>query len=817
MHLSALEWPDVAPLAWMAEADPDERVRRHAATALRRLPLTPHAARTASRHLGADILPARAPGGDGGARTAAALTALAVGLLLDAGGPRYETELAALDAARLRHLAYPALGGLLDRARAGTPPGTGRRVAALLARCSPEEVLAAVLHAARSSDEAARRAAAVALAEVAPLLGLLSPPPPAEAPSDALARVLLEGDAAPLSHRDLPDPPPGLSPPPFSFPPPFPFPTSPPDPGSSPAQERRDGGEAPVHPTPPWADPGPDDTPDLLENLPAGEDDAAGEEDENGGEDESGEDVPRTAPVTPRRRWSGAARPASHRTAYARLDAPRAVTEGERFPVVIGLAPRPTSGVTQPSPFAVPTAAFLLRVQLMADGFTPVGGVTAFELPVSHDDPYPRATVELVADRRPGLSPARSILAVYTADGHNLGVATRSVHVTPEGAPRTAVLEDPPEPDEDWSMPAGDDPDVSIVLKAGDDVAGTVLLWSVVSRHPAVPVPAEPVRTRIDAAVPDWASRVRHGVEERKGGGTLRSYVRGVSALVGDAVPEGVWAALTAAAEIVPRPTVLLTTAEPYIPWELARVPEPWLRDCPPYLGAQTVMGRWIYRERGRSRTPEARVEGRGIAVVKGSYQGGERLPEAEREAEHLCDRYGATVLSARFEPVLACLEGRPEVTVLHFAVHGRFDPDGIDDGILMEDGEVLDPINVRGVSASRVKVVVLNACQVGQGHRMLGDYAGMAAAFLAIGASAVVAPLWKVDDAVAGRVAAGLYGALREGRSPAEYLAEERARADGQADPAQATSLAYLFFGHPRLRVEGPFSPASPAFSRGG
>ncbi|GHE37091.1 hypothetical protein GCM10017673_44560 [Streptosporangium violaceochromogenes] len=768
MHLSALEWPDVAPLAWMAEADPDKQVRKHAAAALRRLPLSPHAARTASRHLGADISPARAPGGDGRARTADALTTLAAGLLLRLGDPRYETELAALDAARLRHLASPALGGLLDRARAQTAPGRGgRRVAALLARCSPEEVLAAVLHAARSSDNAARRAAAGALAEVAPLLGLLSPPPPAEAPSDALARVLTEGGSAPPSRRGLPDPSPELSPP-------FPFPASPPESGAPRYTRREIWGRAPASPPPwadsEWADSEPDDAPDPVESLPA---------------------------------------PA--RTAYARLDAPRSVTEGERFPVVIGLAPRPAGGVMQPSPFTVPTGTFLLRVQLMADGFTPVGGMTAFELPVSREDPHPRATVELVADRHPGLSPARTILAVYTADGHNLGVATRSVHVTAADAPRAPAREDPLEPDEDWSMPSGDDPDVSIVLKAGDDVAGTVLLWSVVSRHPAVPVPAEPVRTRIDAAVPEWASRVRHGVEERKGGATLRSYVRGVSALVGDAVPEEVWAALTAAAGIVPRPTVLLTTAEPYIPWELARVPEPWLRDCPSYLGAQAVMGRWIYRERGRSRTPEARVEGRGIAVVRGDYRGGERLPEAEREADHLRDRYGATLLSARFEPVLACLEGRPEVTVLHFAVHGRFDPDGIDDGILMEDGEVLDPINVRGVSASRVKVVVLNACQVGQGHRMLGDYAGMAAAFLAIGASAVVAPLWRVDDAVAGRVAAGLYGALGEGRSPAEYLAEERARADGQADPAQATSLAYLFFGHPRLRVEGPFSPASP------
>ena len=49
-----------------------------------------------------------------------------------------------------------------------------------------------------------------------------------------------------------------------------------------------------------------------------------------------------------------------------------------------------------------------------------------------------------------------------------------------------------------------------------------------------------------------------------------------------------------------------------------------------------------------------------------------------------------------------------------------------------------------------RPMFVFLNACQVGAGQRVLGDYAGLATAFLSAGAAGVVAALWNVHDLAA-------------------------------------------------------------------
>ena len=109
----------------------------------------------------------------------------------------------------------------------------------------------------------------------------------------------------------------------------------------------------------------------------------------------------------------------------------------------------------------------------------------------------------------------------------------------------------------------------------------------------------------------------------------------------------------------------------------------------------------------------------------------------------------------------------------------------------------------MKGGSLAESPLVFLNACQVGTGQETLGDYAGLAESFLFAGASAVVAPLWSIDDGVASALAERFY----TGRSPARALAEivrsERAAFGTGADPNSSTLVAYQFFGHPEMHLE--------------
>jgi hypothetical protein len=209
------------------------------------------------------------------------------------------------------------------------------------------------------------------------------------------------------------------------------------------------------------------------------------------------------------------------------------------------------------------------------------------------------------------------------------------------------------------------------------------------------------------------------------------------------------------------------------------------------------------------------------MAVVWGAYHSATLPPlaAAEAEAKKIQKLYGATSIDARPDPVFGVLGGVPPADILHFAVHGRYDPLGAGDGIYLVEGPPIDPFQIRGSDlSSRAPFVFLNACQVGSAQELLGSYGGIAQAFLQVGASAVVAPLWSIDDEIAQHIALEFY---RQALAPAEK-GDGDADADGATDrPAVAdllrraraglvqnaaaqssTYLAYQFYGHPSLRL---------------
>ena len=79
-------------------------------------------------------------------------------------------------------------------------------------------------------------------------------------------------------------------------------------------------------------------------------------------------------------------------------------------------------------------------------------------------------------------------------------------------------------------------------------------------------------------------------------------------------------------------------------------------------------------------------------------------------------------------------------------------------------------------------------------GSKVLGDYAGMASAFLKAGAVGVVAPLWSVKDTIAREIATAFYQALAAGSSPAAALREARKSFRSSTEAKSATSSPISF-----------------------
>jgi hypothetical protein len=490
------------------------------------------------------------------------------------------------------------------------------------------------------------------------------------------------------------------------------------------------------------------------------------------------------------------------RQAYARLDAPEQVAPKEGFELRVGLAPTLSPDVVQPVPFALPTGHFRLSVEILAPGFDVLGGASlTVEMDVGPDDPYPYQMLRLRAMDRPDLATARVITAVFSIDTGMIGVAYRTIRV---GAEADAAPHPPTAASVPWPLPEdpATQPDLEIVVSPGNDASGTRVTWSYHSPHTSVRPSTGPLSSTVGDGA-DWARRVMRGVEDRRDADDLPEYLSGVGLTVRDAIPREVWDALRAVAALTESPTVLIATFDPFVPWELAVVPDGWGAAAPGHLGAVAAVGRWTYNEQALTPVPPARLAAQTMAVVSGDYRDAQSLEEAKAEAAHMVKNYKAEPVEALIPPVLGCLKRLPAPEILHLAVHGKLDAGGTTDGILMTDNSYLDPISVRGVRTSDVRFVFLNACQLGQGQQMLGQNAGMVPSFLALGIGAAVAPLWKVDDLVARQVAEDFYEAvLKGGTAPAEYLRQRRAAAHNATGTGLGTPLAYLFFGHPRLTI---------------
>jgi len=356
-----------------------------------------------------------------------------------------------------------------------------------------------------------------------------------------------------------------------------------------------------------------------------------------------------------------------------------------------------------------------------------------------------------------------------------------------------------------------------ILFRARDDHE---LRLTMETPHEGVPLPEEDLPVSIGdepRAFADGLVRVMSALEGRK---RMYRTLRGRGALLALKLPDAFWSALRAIhARVNGPPTLLLVSEDPYVPWELTEVDPPLDPEAAPFLSAQTVMGRWVLRDVLLPPPHELLVGS--MAAVAGDYAElprWENLEAAFEERESLGREWGAEPVDGTFDAMIQLLEREETPSIVHVALHGKHSPDSVEEGLVLVDGEWLSPDVVLGTRLRGHPFVFLNACQVGAGSEVLSQYAGMAAAFLTRGASAVVAPLWNVKDEIARKVALSFYQrALGRGQGAGEAMRAERAAfrevaGDPDAPGVSSTLMAYQFFGHPALRLRrDPPLGASP------
>ena len=495
---------------------------------------------------------------------------------------------------------------------------------------------------------------------------------------------------------------------------------------------------------------------------------------------------------------------------YALVNSPSHVVAAVELRVTIGTTKdAPSEGDV---PFHAPasvTGPYDLTLSVQATGFTFRDDVSVFKLKVSKKTPYPTIDVyltpEVVAEQT-----ARTIAVFYSVEGQVIGSVERTITIHLEEDDQTRASDDE-QLRRTFSAPvAQEPPDLTVMIR--DDLNGR-LAWSFITPHKVV-TPIKPVHQAIAGNGRLFSEVLINNANGREGTAGLYEFLVGTGEDVRKLMPPTFWAVLdkVATASKKETPSLLIISNEPYIPWELAKFPDNarlFHSGLAPLLGVQTCVGRWLIGD--RLPPPRAHVV-RHSYVVSGVYNRPKwpRLLKAEEEAKDVGTTLGATAVEAKHDQILGIFARQPAGDLLHFSMHGKSDDDSVEDGLIPIDTGAVKPQMITGAidKAKKAKqtiapFVFLNACQVGAGSRILGDYGGMAAAFVNGGAAGVVAPLWKVKDETAKEIALAFYQAtLTEGVSPAEAIRRARASFVEAQQPVSATYLAYQFFGHPSLKL---------------
>jgi hypothetical protein len=453
---------------------------------------------------------------------------------------------------------------------------------------------------------------------------------------------------------------------------------------------------------------------------------------------------------------------------------------------------------------------YTLTVQVVADGFERIDRQTwRVEMPVSGQAPYPTVTMKLVAAAQSVAIRPRMLEALYEIAGQTIGVAYRPIAVVRDSASLDTAPAVGTEAGFDVAVPeSGAAPDLTVRIVRGTAENQGRLLWTFSTWH-SISMPAKEAVCDVGGEPEAFASGLVKIMPTKEGQPDLYDYVAGIGDIVAENVPDEFWSLLheVAARAPDPAPSVLFLSEEPYVPWELATMENPLNPAAPPFLAAQARVGRWVLGKRNRPKLPPPiSTRARTMAVVFGVYGDRpkwRRLPEAEQEAGDLQKVYGAVPVNADQDNVLQCIKGDPPADILHFSVHGRYDRSGFENGLVLVDGTTLDPIVVRSNRFDPPCFVFLNACQVGMGDEVLGDYAGMAAAFLYAGAAGVIAPLWSIDDVHARQLALDFYAGTFDDVPPAELLRRKRETFKADQRPQSSTFVAYQFFGNPEMRFQ--------------
>jgi CHAT domain-containing protein/uncharacterized protein HemY len=158
--------------------------------------------------------------------------------------------------------------------------------------------------------------------------------------------------------------------------------------------------------------------------------------------------------------------------------------------------------------------------------------------------------------------------------------------------------------------------------------------------------------------------------------------------------------------------------------------------------------------------------------------------PVFEQEANEVANLLNVKPIIGKQATKDTILRLIPKARIIHLSTHGKFDeaqglgsfivlaPSGNNNGVLTA-GEILDKYRLPKGTSLRAELVVLSACQTGQGKKTGDGIIGLSRSLIASGVSSVVVSLWTVDGFSSSDLMKAFYENIRQKPSKAQAMTE--------------------------------------------
>jgi hypothetical protein len=247
-------------------------------------------------------------------------------------------------------------------------------------------------------------------------------------------------------------------------------------------------------------------------------------------------------------------------------------------------------------------------------------------------------------------------------------------------------------------------------------------------------------------------------------------------------------------------------TDEPYVPWEFMLLVKGDNTEAK-CMAVSHPVARWLddYEGRRRSNLPSGRIVT--IAPIYPSDGDVPPLPAARAESAKIKEMFNAIPVQGVRPDVLYVFQDglNVQVSILHFAGHGKNLSDLRNAIILLEHSQQLAVLEVRTpktiLGTKRKSLALFNVCGAATPGESLGTVCGWAEALINKNFSGFVAPMWAVYDQSAAAVTTQFLNSITNDKQPVAEALRQIREQHGSISP---TYLSYIFYGDVMAKLSG-------------